>query len=326
MLDALTLDQLRIFVAVVDEGSFSAAARRVQRVQSAVSHAMANLEAELGLTLWDRQTRVPTLTAEGRVVLQGVRKVLADVDALRRTVQSLSGGLEPALALAVDQLFPTQALVHVCREFARAFPAIPLRVHSETLSNVVDRVLDGTCQLGVAVDAVEAPTLTRHHVTAVRLVPTVAREHPLAGHRGRVPLEVLREHTQIVLSERGEGPIQLRLSQGGRLPDQGVLSVLTWRVADLTTKLALIRAGLGWGTLPLHLVREDLAKKRLVRVRPEAWDERGPVASLAVVHRPELALGPASRWLLAQLVDACRAEIRGAPAARPRLRRAGRAR
>lgn len=89
MLDTFTLNQLRMFVAVIDEGSFSAAARRVLRVHalSAVSHAMANLEAELGLVLWDRSTRVPSLTEQGRIVLQGVRKVLADVDALRRTAQ-----------------------------------------------------------------------------------------------------------------------------------------------------------------------------------------------------------------------------------------------
>lgn len=301
MLDTFTLDQLRMFVAVIDEGSFSAAARRVQRVQSAVSHAMANLEAELGLVLWDRSTRVPSLTEQGRIVLQGVRKVLADVDALRRTAQGLTGGLEPAISLCVDQLFPTQALVAVCRDFAQAFPEIALKVHTETLTAVVERVLDGTCQLGVAISAVEAPTLTRHHVTSVRLVPCVAREHALARTRGRVATETLREHTQIVLSERGEG----------RQPDQGVLSTSTWRVADLSTKHELIRAGLGWGNLPEHMVRADLEKKRLVRVRPEAWDDRGILAPMAVVHRPDLPLGPASRWLLTHLVDACRREVRG---------------
>jgi len=301
MLDTFTLDQLRMFVAVIDEGSFSAAARRVQRVQSAVSHAMANLETELELPLWDRTTRVPTLTEQGRVVLQSVRKVLADVDGLRRVVKGLAGGLEPAISLCVDQLFPVQALVAVCRDFAREFPEIALKVHTETLTTVVERVLDGTCQIGVAIASVDAPALTRHHVTSVRLVPCAAREHPLGRLRGRVATETLREHVQIVLSERGEA----------RLSDQGVLSTLTWRVADLSTKAELIRAGLGWGNLPEHMVRADLLKKRLVRVRPEAWDDRGILAPMAVVHRPELALGPASRWLVPHLVDACRREVRG---------------
>lgn len=313
MLDPFTLDQLRMFVAVIDEGSFSAAARRVQRVQSAVSHAMANLEAVLGIVLWDRSTRVPTLTEQGRVVLQSVRRVLADVDALRRAAHSLAEGLEPAIGLCVDQFFPTAALVAVCRDFAHKFPAIPLKVHTETLSTVVERVRDGTAQLGVAIASVETGTLTRHHVTSVRLVPCVAREHPLARIRGRVPIDALREHVQIVLSERGEAG----------LPDQGVLSTSTWRVADLPTKHQLIRAGLGWGSLPEHLVREELAKKRLHRVRPEAWDERGVVLPLAAVHRPEVPLGPASRWLLGCLIDACRREVRGAPA-RARLVRARR--
>lgn len=310
MLDSFTLDQLRMFVAVIDEGSFSAAARRVQRVQSAVSHAMANLEAELGVPLWDRTTRVPSLTEQGRTVLQAVRKVIADVDALRRTVQGLAEGLEPAIALCVDQLFPTAALVAVCRDFAKEFSGIALEVHTETLSTVVERVLDGSCQLGVAVATVDAPGLASHHVTSVRLVPCVAREHPLARLRGRLPTETLRDHVQIVLSERGEG----------RLPDQGVLSTHTWRVADLATKFELIRAGLGWGNLPEHMARGELRKGRLVRVRPEAWDVRGIDAPLAAVHRPESPLGPASRWLLQRLTEACRREVRGTPP-RARLKR-----
>lgn len=299
MLDAFTLDQLRMFVAIVDEGSFSAAARRLQRVQSAISHAMANLESILGLTLWDRQTRVPRLTESGEALLLAARRVLSEVDQLRRTADGLAGGLEAQLGLCVDQVFPVQGLVDLGHRFAVAFPTVSLRIHTETLQSVAERVFDDTCQLAVVGPAAETRDLVRHHVTSVRMLPCVGRDHPLARVRGKLGAAQLVDQVQIVLSERGQQ----------RVPDQAVLSQRTWRVADLSTKHELIRAGLGWGNLPEHLVREDLSRRRLVLIRPEAWPPRGHMLSLTLVHRPGLTLGPATRWLIDNLTVVCRREV-----------------
>ena len=103
----------------------------------------------------------------------------------------------------------------------------------------------------------------------------------------------------IVLGERG----------GARTPDQGVLSTHTWRVSDLGTKHALLRAGLGWGNLPEHLVRGDLARRRLVAIRPAAWSEDEWRLSLALVHRTDVILGPAARWLVEQMGQLCLKEL-----------------
>jgi DNA-binding transcriptional LysR family regulator len=311
MLDAVTLDQLRTFVAVVDEGSFSAAGRKLQRVQSAVSHAMASLEAQLGVTIWDRSTKIPKLTEQGRVLLAAARRVCAEADELRRKAEGLIGGLEPRVSICVDQIFPLRALCDLCLEFARAFSSVELCLHTETLSAVSARVEDGTCQLGVVGPAAKANGLTRHHLANVRMVPVVSRDHPLASlalREGRVASERLSEHTQIVLSERGDG--------GG--PDQAVLSARTWRIADLSTKHELLRAGLGWGNLPEHMAEEDLQAGRLVRLRPEAWDEDGIALGLAIVHRPGLAMGPATSWLMTRMKELCELRLRKeAPDARP---------
>jgi DNA-binding transcriptional LysR family regulator len=291
----MTLDQLRALVAVVDEGSFSAAARRLRRVQSAVSHAMAALERQLGVALFDRTKRVPTLTPEGRLVLAQARRVLAEADALARTAQSLESGLEPLVAIGLDAIFPTTALVALGRGFADAFPRTELRVFTETLSAVSKRVQDGSCHLGVVGPAADTRGLERVHLAEVRLVPVAAREHPLASHKGTIPSAVLREHVQIILSERGEGGVA----------DQGVLSDRTWRVVDLGTKHALVQGGLGWGNMPEHVVREAIAEGSLVRLRPAAWSDDEHVLSLALVHRPDLAMGPATRWTVDHLRTLC---------------------
>ena len=84
MLDGLTLDQLRTFIAAVDEGSFSAAGRKLRRAQSVVSQTLANLEAQLGVKLFDRSARYPRLTDEGRSLLADARSVADNVDLIRK--------------------------------------------------------------------------------------------------------------------------------------------------------------------------------------------------------------------------------------------------
>ena len=113
MFDPVTLDQLRALVAVAEHGSFSGAARKLQRVQSAISTAMANLEDQLGVPIWDRSTKVARLTSQGQAVLTAARRVLAEVDALRHLTSGMVMGLEASVSLCVDALFPVGVLVEL---------------------------------------------------------------------------------------------------------------------------------------------------------------------------------------------------------------------
>lgn len=291
MTSAITLDQLRAFVAVVDEGSFSAAARKLRRVQSAISAAVANLEGQLGFPVFDRRTKVPKLNDAGRSVLVAARRVLGEVDALSELTTSIAGGVEPMVSLCVDALLPLEVLLGVCAGFAREFPSVVLRVDTEVLSAVTAKVLAGTATVGVVAPPGLAPGFERRALASVQLLPVVAAAHPLAAEKRPIPTARLAEFVQIVLSERGE--------RG--LPDQGVLSTRTWRVADLETKHAMLLAGLGWGNLPEHVVRDDLRRRRLVVIRPAASDAAAERLPLYAICRPGVAAGPAHRWVLAEL-------------------------
>lgn len=299
MLDPITLDQLRILVTVVDEGSFSAAARKLRRVQSAVSTAMANLEAQLAIPLWDRTHRSATLTEAGTAVLASARRVLADVDALREVATGLTLGREAVVSLCVEAVFPTAALVAMCRGFAREHPGVELRVDVQTMAVVAERVLDGAATIGVASSIAQGAKLERHALASIEMIPVVGARHPLAKERGRIASATLAEHVQIVLAERAVAGT----------PDQGVLSPRTWRVHDLQTKHAMLRADLGWGNLPAHIARADLARKKLVRIRPQAWADDEHTIHLAAIHRRDATLGPAHRWVLEQLAVLCAAEL-----------------
>lgn len=298
MFDPVTLDQLRALVAVVEEGSFSAAARKLQRVQSAVSTSMSNLEDQLGVPLWDRSTRVATLTDQGEAVVGQARRVLAEVDALRRLTAGMAHGLEASVSLCLDAFFPLGALIELCGSFAREFPAVDLRVDTQVMSAVSARVLAGTATLGVVSPAGLRKGLEAQALSTIRMVPVVSPRHPLAAIKGRVGARAFADSIQIVLSERDEGTTA----------DQGVLSSRTWRVGDLHTKHEMLRAGLGWGNLPEHFVRDDLHRGTLVRIRPLAWGENEHTLHLSAVYRPDTVFGPAHRWVLGQLVTLCEQE------------------
>jgi DNA-binding transcriptional LysR family regulator len=108
MLDGISLDQLRTFIA--DEGSFSAAGRRLGRAQSVVSQTVANLEGQLGVRLFERGGRYPILTGAGKALLDDARAVAGDVDLFKARARGLAGGLEPELSVVTDVLFPTGVL------------------------------------------------------------------------------------------------------------------------------------------------------------------------------------------------------------------------
>jgi DNA-binding transcriptional LysR family regulator len=106
MLEGISLDQLRTFIAAVDEGSFSAAGRRLARAQSVISQTLANLEDLIGVKLFDRSARLPVLTDQGRALLADARTVAGNVDRFKAQAKSLAGGLEPELSVAVDVMYP----------------------------------------------------------------------------------------------------------------------------------------------------------------------------------------------------------------------------
>lgn len=290
MLDALTLDQLRVFVAVAEAGSFRAAAARLGRVQSAVSHAMANLEAELGLALFDRSGRRPVLTREGRALLEDARAALLKVDFLRARARGLSQDLEIELPIVVDTLFSLPVVAAALRDLRASHPSVGVRVSFQPLGGPLVAVREGRSTLGINVGGdFPDPRIARRILTRLAFVAVAAASHPLARRDPRelLGMEDLADHLQIVLEDPSP------LSQGR---DFGVLSPGTWRVDSQEVKHALILGGLGWGRLPLWLVARDLAEGRLVRLNATAFGPGGEaIVTAYLVHRTDAPLGPAAR-------------------------------
>lgn len=302
MLESVTIEQLRTLRAVAEEGSFSAAARKLGRVQAAVSQSIDRLEAQLELRLFDRTGRVPILTAHGQAVVTAAGKITGGVLELDELVASLKRGSEQMLSIVVDVMFPTASLVAFAKDFATAHPGVDLVLFTEILSGVTAQVRDKRAAWGIALEDADLVELDRRPIAEVRLIPVAAPEHSLARATGVIDGAALAEVVQIVQS--GHRPDAQRPEE-----DRGVLSPRTWRVVDLATKQALIAGGLGWGHMPEHVIREDLRNGRLVELRLQHWGAEAPRRALVLVWRRQAVLGPVARWAQDHLVALCRKAI-----------------
>src|SRR5882724_12715657 len=189
MLDAVTLDQFRTFIAAVDEGSFSAAGRKLRRAQSMVSQTLANLEAQLGVKLFDRAARYPRLTEAGRSLLADARSVADGVDGFKARARAMREGLEPELSVAIDVMYPMDALTRAALHSRKTYPHTPLRLYVEALGGVIKPVLDRHCSIGVIGSLPLVPDeLQSEPLLSVPLVTVVGPSHPLAKSRGIVPI------------------------------------------------------------------------------------------------------------------------------------------
>jgi DNA-binding transcriptional LysR family regulator len=292
MLDGVTLDQLRTFIAAVDEGSFSAAGRKLRRAQSVVSQTLANLEAQLGVKLFDRSGRYPRLTEAGRSLLADARSVADNIDGFKARARAMREGLEPELSVVMDVMFPMEALTRAAVHSRKTYPHTPLRLYVEALGGVIKPVLDGDCSIGVIGSLPLVPEeLQSEALLNVPFVTVVSPSHPLARMRGVSSASAIAKHVQLVLTDR------TLLSRGQSF---GVLSPLIWRLADLGAKHAFLKAGLGWGHMPLHIVKADLDSGALVKIRVEG-NPRDMTMPMMIVFRKDAPPGPAGRAFIAQL-------------------------
>ena len=294
---AVTIDQLRVFRQVAETGSFSAAARAMHRAQSAVTYAIQKLEDQVGTRLFDRAGYRPVLSEAGRALLPRATRILDELAAFGAQARGIAGGLEPEVTLVVDSLYSTPLLVRALADFQREFPPVQLRIYVETLGGTAQALLEGRADLGICLDfAATIPDLQSTPMGQIELVPVASAQHPLGRMKGPIPLEATRDHVQLVLTDRSE------LTRG---KEYTVFAVKTWRLADLGARHAMVLAGLGWCSMPLHMVKEDLAARRLVKldIRWPGGVKGFPRPGVVVAQRKDKVLGPAGAWLAKRLLE-----------------------
>jgi len=282
-----SLDQLRIFVEIVDQGSFGAAARSLGRTVSAMSYGIAQMEAQLGVSLFEREgSRRPVLTRDGEGLLAEARAVVDRSDALLAKAQSLHAGLESRIALVLDVMMPAEVTAAVLREFRRMFPTVALELNIEGLGAVAQLLLYGSAGLGIGGPVIgEHHALERQTIGEIDLIPVAAFGHPLT--QPAIAPGESRQHLQLVLADRS------KFTEGREF---SVLSPHTWRLGDLGAKHTLLKAGLGWGNMPRAMIEGDLASGALVAL--DLPERPGDHYALSALWRRDTRLGPAASWLI----------------------------
>jgi DNA-binding transcriptional LysR family regulator len=293
MLDRLTLDQLRILIAVAETGSFSAAARRLGRVQSAVSQSVQALEATLGIALFDRGERTPKLSEAGRALLADAYLIVRGTESLRAHAESIASEVEPELSLAVDAVFPDDVLMASLKALSREFPHLPVTLFTEGLGGAEQRLRDRVARLGIYMPLPSGSSdLIGEFLASNPMVPVVASGHPLAQEPGPLVRAVIERYVQLVITDRT--PLTAGFTGN-------VLSQRIWRFADMSTRLQYLLDGFGWCYMPAHLVDAHIAAGRLKPL--DIAEHRGRQFSfpLHVMHERGRPPGRAGRWLIAEL-------------------------
>ncbi|KAF1016815.1 MAG: HTH-type transcriptional activator AllS [Stenotrophomonas maltophilia] len=272
-------ESLQAFVEAAALGSFSAAARRLRKTQSTVSTAIAHLEADLGVVLFDRRGRYPQLTDAGRQVLGHAREILAADTRLQQLSVRLAAPVEPQLTLVFSDVYQLDPAQRLLQRFAEQFPDIALEWLDAEGQDVLDSVASGRAALGLLPrqarypDALKVQPLAHHSELAVY----VARDHPLAG-AGQGVASQLARHRQVRLS-----------ADAGHAP---AASGACWTASDYLMVMEMAEDGLGWADLPRALVQR-YDRGQLLELRLPGWPHR---IHSDLVWRRDSTPGPAALW------------------------------
>ncbi len=281
-------EALTAFAEAAILGSFSAAARKLGKSQSTVSSAIANLEIDLGLALFDRSSRKPTLTEGGRVVLGKVQEILAASDRLDRAASQLAGGLEARLSVVWSDTYQSDRFENMLMTFEQRFPDLEFECLIAEHGDLVSLVQTGRAQIGVvAAQNVYPPDIgaaTLAEQSEITLF--VAANHPLAGLKDITP-EVLANYRQLRLDTY--------LAQAAQTMSSARRA---WSAPSYLMVLEMAVLGFGWAAIPRWMVTR-FAAGSLIELDARGWPQRVPVDAVWSRQRP---LGQAGTWLLQEML------------------------
>ncbi|MGN8086854.1 LysR family transcriptional regulator [Ralstonia sp. 22086] len=283
-------EALLAFAEAATLGSFSAAARKLGKRQSTVSEAIANLEIDLGLTLFDRSTRQPTLTEAGHAMLTQVRRVLDASAQMDRLAAQMAGGLEARLTLVVSDTYQSDRYEQTLATLEQRYPDLELECLIAEHEDVVDIIQLGRAQIGLVAAQAAYPAdigwATIAEQSEIGLF--VGLQHPLARYGDEeVPHAILREARELRLNTFVD-------PTGPRTDAVPVRSLRRWSAPSYLMLLEMAVLGFGWTELPRWLV-DHFAADRLHEVHARGWSRLVPVDAVWSRNR---TLGQAGAWLL----------------------------
>jgi len=293
MIEGLTLHQLQCFDAVVSEGGFQAAADKLHRTQPTVFVAVKNLEAQLGLVLFDRSGYRVALTDAGHAFHERARVLLQELRGLQTHARQLAMGEEGELRVVIGDLCPTPRVLTLLREFFDQHPGTRLHLQVEAIGGPWERLLDGDADLIIHhIDKADA-RLEYVDLCDVRLIPVVAPGFLDRLPRAGVTPQQMRRHVQCVIRDTAR-----------HTPGRSyyvIEGAPRWTVPDQLMKKEIILQGAAWGHLPDFLVERELRDGRLLSIAGRHL--QGGRVELTAARRRDAAHGPVAGRLWQHLLE-----------------------
>ncbi len=288
------LEQMRLFVSVAEQRSFSAVARGQRKAQSAVSNGIALLEADLGVSLFERSSgRQPRLTEAGSVLLEEAREVLRQCERLNGRALSLTRGEEACLRLAQDEAMLFQPVLDSLEALAVQYPLLEVQLSSAAQGDVARKLVERQADLGLLFYHDQIPeALERRVVGSVEMVTVCGVNHPLAKEK-YVTCQHLAQFRQLLMS-----------TQTSVYPGSEAASPLVWRADSFYVLAEWLMSGLGWAWLPRHIVQYPTYQQQMVELASE-WTP--PALVVELVWRRDEHLGPAARFLAKRFAECLQA-------------------
>ncbi|WP_412563133.1 LysR family transcriptional regulator [Thalassobius sp. MITS945101] len=246
------LDHLHVVHTVAETGSFQLASEKLNKARSAVSYSVKQVEMLYQVEIFDRSTYRPSLTRDGKVLLGQIRHLLAQAQQFEDFVRDLKGDVETELRIGVSSNFPIPRLADLLQTLKSEFPTTTLHLEVETASGE-RQLMEEKVDIAIFAAPSRSPFIDYREITQMRF-PLVVAPELLDQPASEMNKEDLARHPQVVVKSTDE-----------KSPDVGLLQQAPkWFVTDMSTKKALILAGLGWGRLPDHMVAADIARGALV--------------------------------------------------------------
>ncbi len=251
-----TLDEWEILHAVVQLGGFAPAAKQLNRSQSTISYAIARLQDQLGIKLFELKGRRAQLTEVGRVLLADVEPHLTGFHQLEQRARSLASGGESEVRISVDSLFPNSRLFGALAEFARLFPYSQPKLRQSTFLSADAEFSVHNAQL--CITGLLSREFFSKPILGIRMIAVARRDHPLHAVKRKLNRPDLMQHMLVTI----EGAASGTLRHQPRVPAQRVL-----QVGSIEAAIDAVRSGLSFGWLPAYRIQSDLAAHELVPLR-----------------------------------------------------------
>ena len=286
------LEQIRAFVKSAELGSFSAAARNLNKAQSAISTAVINLEIDLNITLFDRSGRLPVLTADGVKLLDYARSLLRSCVEFEDYAATVNQAVELNLSVAIEQGIMVSDLLDIFSRLSEQFPYLEVELLDPGVNDVARLLEQGRTDLGLMYEREDYPQ--GFHFRGIghsSLVFVCSHTHPLTKNSA-ITHAHLRQYRQLLTRSRAlEDTSHHREKR----------SPIVWYCESPYVIMELLIAGLGWALLPETVVTEKLKTGELVCLNYEI-QQADILQGVDLVWTRNKQLGSCGQWLLNELL------------------------